>query len=242
MPSDAPDHLPIGDRYQRSTRYYRSQGAVRAPGPAEPAEGTVELPQPQTEGGEGLWSAIAQRRSCRKFLDSPLTGDQLAQLLWATQGVTARRRGFAFRAAPSAGACYPIDTYLIVHRVERLDPGLYFYNVNDAVLEARRHGDLGPAIAAACLGQGMCERAAVVFAWVGVPARAKRRYHERAYRYLYMDAGHIGQNLHLAATALGLGCCAIGAFFDMEVNAVLGVDGDDEFAAYLSVIGVPDYQ
>jgi SagB-type dehydrogenase family enzyme len=85
----------------------------------------------------------------------------------------------------------------------------------------------------------MAAQAAVVFAWAAVVDRAKQRYGERAYRYIYMDAGHAGQNLHLAATALGLGCCAIGAFFDDEVNAILGLDGLEETAVYLSVVGVP---
>jgi len=239
MSTDAPEHLPVGERYQRATRYYRSQGGTSAPGDAPAAEGIVTLPPPATVAGEGLWATIQQRRSVRDFLDTPLTQAQLSQLLWATQGITARRRGSAFRAAPSAGACYPIETYLVVNRVEGVEAGLYHYNVRDATLGRRRAVDLGRAIADACLGQEMCEQAAVVFAWTADPARSKRRYHERAYRYIYMDAGHIGENLHLAATAMGLGCCAIGAFFDMEVNAVLGVHGDEEFAVYLSAIGVP---
>jgi SagB-type dehydrogenase family enzyme len=239
MPSDIPDNLPIGDRYQAATRYYRSHGPAAAPGEAPPAEGSVSLPEPGTQGGNGLWATIQARRSIRDFRDAPLTKPQLAQLLWATQGITARRRGVAFRAAPSAGACFPIDTYLVVNRVEGVEPGLYRYDVAEALLERRRQGALGPAIASACLDQEMCAQAAVVFAWTAVPARSKRRYHERAYRYLYLDAGHIGENLHLAAVALGLGCCAIGAFFDMEVNAVLGVDGERETAVYLSAVGVP---
>ncbi len=159
--------------------------------------------------------------------------------MWATQGVTASRHGQAFRAAPSAGACYPIDTYVVVNRVEGLEAGLYRYDVEGRRLGRLRTGDLSAAIAAACLDQEMAAEAAVVFAWVAAPARAKGRYRERAYRYVYLDAGHIGQNLHLAATALGLGCCAIGAFFDDEVNALLGVDGLEATAVYLSVVGVP---
>ena len=239
MPSDPNAPLPIGDRYQHTTRYQRQQGRSAAPGAAEPAHGSVSLSEPEAAGGEGLWTTIQGRRSIRDFRNTPLTSRQLAQLLWATQGITARRRGFAFRAAPSAGARYPIDTYVIVNRVEGLEPGLYRYSVEAAALERRRLGPLGRAIASACLDQDMCEQAAVVFAWTALPARSKPRYHERAYRYIYMDAGHIGENLHLAAVALGLGCCAIGAFYDGEVNAVLGVDGDQEFAIYLSVVGVP---
>ena len=235
----APDDLPIGDRYQQTTKYHRSQGKGPGPGKAEPTRRAIQLPAAQAKGGDGLWGVIEVRRSVRDFRPDALSLDQLSQLLWATQGITARRRGFAFRAAPSAGACYPLDTYLVVNRVEGLDPGLYRHHVANAALEQLRAGDLSRAIAAACLDQEMAAEAAVVFAWVAEPARSKPRYHERAYRYIYMDAGHIGQSLHLAATALGLGCCAIGAFFDDEVNAILGTDGLHETAVYLSVVGVP---
>ena len=227
----------VGDVYQRETKYH-SAGRPD-PGPAAPASGTHELPRPTTAGGPGLWGVVDARRSQREFGPQPLSQEQLAQLLWATQGITRRRRGFAFRAAPSAGAKYPLDTYAVVNRVEGLEPGLYRYVVQDATLEAVRRGDLSEAIARAVLGQRMAATAGVVFAWVAVPARSKAKYHERAYRYIYLDAGHLGQNLHLAATAMGLGCCAIGAFLDDAVDALLGVDGVAETAVYLSVVGVP---
>jgi len=233
------DGLSIGDAYQQATKYHRGPARLRAAASAAPAEGTEALPQPRTEGGQGLWGVVQARRSVRDFRRAALTREQLSQLLWATQGVTARERGQAFRAAPSAGACYPIDTYVVANRVEGLDAGLYRHDVEGASLVRLRRGDLSGAIAAACLDQEMAAEAAAVFAWVAVPARSKGRYRERAYRYLYLDAGHIGENLHLAATALGLGCCAIGAFFDDEVNALLGVDGVAETAVYLSVVGTP---
>ena len=234
-----PAGLPIGDAYQQATHYSRRQGRVPTLGQIEPAEGLVALPKPETEDGTGLWTAIRARRSIRDFRPDALPLDQLSQLLWATQGITAARHGFAFRASPSAGACYPLNTYVVVNRVAGLAPGLYVYDIGEAALGRRRSGDLSAAIAAACLDQEMAAQAAVVFAWAAVVGRSKERYAERAYRYIYMDAGHVGQNLHLAATALGLGCCAIGAFFDTEVNTLLGVDGLDEAAVYLSAVGVP---
>lgn len=237
MPPSPRDQLPIGDAFQQATKYGRRRGA--GPGDAAPASGSHGLPKPTTAEGPGLWATIQARRSVRDFAPQPITGGQLSQLLWATQGITARRHGHAFRACPSAGARYPLDTYLVVNRVEGLEPGLYHYEVDSAKLQARRRGDLSRAIASAVLDQTMAAEAAVVFAWTAIPARAKERYHERAYRYIYLDAGHIGQSLHLAAVALALGCCAIGAFLDDEVNAVLGVDGLNETAVYLSVVGVP---
>ena len=239
MESPGHENLPIGDTYQQATKYQRGRGTpARAPKGSE-AEGTEALPDPQTGGGDGLWGVMEARRSVRDFRRAALTREQLSQLLWATQGITASHHGHAFRAAPSAGACYPLDTYVVVNRVEGLEAGLYRYDVEGTRLARLRRGDLSGAIAAACLDQEMAAEAAAVFAWVAVPARSKERYRERAYRYVYLDAGHIGENLHLAATALGLGCCAIGAFFDDEVNALLGADGLDATAVYLSVVGVP---
>jgi SagB-type dehydrogenase family enzyme len=185
----------------------------------------------------GLWQTIAERRSVRDYRRQPLSLTDLAQLLWATQGITAREAGFEFRAAPSAGALYPCETYLVVNRVQDLQSGVYHLAVLEAQLELLKPGDFARDIAAACGDQGMCAAAAVVFAWTAVCRRSKWKYGERAYRYMYLDAGHIGAQLHLAAVALGLGCCAIGAFFDDEVNEVLGVDGEGETAVYLSSIG-----
>ncbi|NQT87204.1 SagB/ThcOx family dehydrogenase, partial [bacterium] len=173
----------IGDEFQKRTKYRRSRGE-RPEIAAEPMEGTVPLPEPRVEGGEPLWSVVEGRRSVRAFADAPLTLEQLSQLLWATQGISARDRGFAFRTSPSAGACYPLNTYLVVHRVEGLEPGLYGYDVESAALRKMARGDLSEAIRGACLDQSMAAMAAVVFVWTAVPARSKQRYHERAYRYI----------------------------------------------------------
>jgi len=97
--------------------------------------------------------------------------------------------------------------------------------------------DVTPALCKAALDQTMVMESAVVFIWTAVVARSKWKYGERAYRYIYMDAGHIGQNLYLAAVALGLGCCTIGAFFDDEVNEILNVDGTEETAVYMGIAG-----
>jgi SagB-type dehydrogenase family enzyme len=228
----------IGDRFQRKTKYRRSRGHP-AKVTAEPAEGRIELSEPQTEGGKPLWSIVAGRRSIRDFEPTPVSLEQVSQLLWAVQGISAREWGAAFRTVPSAGACYPLNTYVVANRVGGLDPGLYAYDVEEAALRALRRGDLSRAIAAACLDQDMAAEAAVVFVWTAVPERSKQRYHQRAYRYIYLDAGHVGQSLHLAAEAMGLGCCAIGALLDDEVNGIVGADGTNETTVYVSVVGVP---
>ncbi len=228
----------LGDAYHRETKYVRPGGpgarsvSIERPGKA------VSLPAAMEEGGEGLWRVIKQRRSIRSFNRSrPLTLAELSQLLWATQGLTADPRDDRLRASPSAGALHPLDTYLVINRVESLSPGVAFYDVAAREIRILAEGDFADDIAMAALGQQMAADAAVVFVWVAVPGRSKPKYRDRAHRYVYMDAGHIGAQLHLAAVALGLGCCAIGAFLDDEVNAIVGVDGERESAVYLSVVG-----
>jgi len=154
--------------------------------------------------------------------------------------VTARAWGHEFRAAPSAGALYPIETYILVNRVERISSGIYHYEVKGAQLDLRREGTFGPSLSRAGLGQELLETAAVVFIWTAVVERSKWKYRQRAYRYIYMDVGHIGQNLYLAASALNLGCCTVGAFFDEEVDAIVGVDGREEISVYMGAVGKTD--
>jgi SagB-type dehydrogenase family enzyme len=111
--------------------------------------------------------------------------------------------------------------------------------VKGHVLEELRAGQFGHDITQAALGQKMCLEAAAVFIWTAVFQRSKWKYDQRAYRYVYLDAGHIAGNLALAAVAIGLGTCQIGALFDDEVNAIVGVDGTDESVVYMSVVGHP---
>jgi SagB-type dehydrogenase family enzyme len=158
-------------------------------------------------------------------------------MLWATQGTTLRIREYSFRSAPSAGALYPVETYLVANRVEGLTPGLYHYDVPEAFLQLLKEGDYGRPLAACALDQRMLEEAAAAFVWTALIERSAWKYVERAYRYIYLDAGHIAQNLYLAATGLGLGCCSVGAFFDDEVNELLEVDGEKETIVYMATVG-----
>jgi SagB-type dehydrogenase family enzyme len=158
-------------------------------------------------------------------------------MLWAMQGITQPGRGVDFRTAPSAGALYPVETYLVVHNVEGVDPGVYHYDVQHHQLEQLKRGDFRAAVAHAALDQGMAARANVVFVWTAVFERPKWKYKQRAYRYVYLDAGHIAQNLALAAVALGLGSCQIAALYDGEANDLLGVDGVGESTVYMTVVG-----
>lgn len=239
------EELNIGDHYHLETKYYRDQmsgGRLRRSEMPDtyktyPDSETISLPKPAYSTGEPIWDVLFRRRSIRDYTHDPISTAELSQLLWAIQGATAQMGPYAFRTAPSAGALYPIETYVLINRVEDMEAGVYHYDVRQHGLEVVRKGDFGPEIAQAGLGQEMLEEAALVLIWTAVVARSKWKYRERAYRYIYMDAGHMGQNAYLAAEALGLGCCAVGAFFDDEVDSLIGIDGKDEISVYLCAVG-----
>jgi SagB-type dehydrogenase family enzyme len=236
----------VGDVYHRETKYRRNTplgGGLdwsNPPSPYKedpPAMKRFSFHPPASQGGEPVWEVISKRRSYREFSPGEISLGELSRLLWATQGVTARAWGHDFRAVPSAGALYPIETYVLANRVHDLLPGVYHYDVQRAELVLLREGNFGREAARAGLGQELLGDAAAVFIWTAIVERSKWKYRQRAYRYIYMDAGHIGQNLYLAATALNLGCCTVGAFFDEEVDRVIGVDGAEEISVYLGAVG-----
>jgi len=239
-------HEGIGDRYQRETKYLEGrmgEGFLdwskqpRTHKRCENRQGEIPLPEPQLEEGAPLWTIIRKRRSQRDFTQEPLSLSQLSQLLWATQGITHTALDYPFRACPSAGALYPIETYLAVNNVEGLIPGIYHFYGPKHLLEVLVQGSFGRDLVEAALGQDMVRTASVVFIWTAVVQRSKWKYRERGYRYIYLDGGHIGQNLYLTATALDLGCCTIGALYDDEVNRLIGVDGTDETVVYMGAVG-----
>jgi len=227
----------------RMTAYHRDGlpevPAVEPPPPKHyPADLLrIELPRPENLPSVSFWETVARRRSLRDYTPGALSNDDLFLLLWATQGVT-HPGGHPLRATPSAGARFPIETYVAAARVAGLEPGLYHWELPEEQLVRLRSDEaIGPAVAAACLDQAMCAEAACVFLWTAVFARTLSRYGERGMRYVYLDAGHVGQNLQLAATALGLGSCNVGALFDDEVNRLLGVDGETESIVYAACVG-----
>ena len=186
-----------------------------------------------------LDEVVKRRKSIRLFRPHPVTIEQLSYILWATSGIQRVAAGYEFRSVPSAGALYPIETYIIVNNVRGLNRGIYHYAIQKHLLEQLKEGDFGDNIALAALGDTMCRDAAAVIIWAAIFMRTKWKYGQRAYRYIYLDAGHMGQNLALAATSLELGSCPIGAFYDDEINRILDVDGQEESAVYMSVIGIP---
>ncbi|MEI6072298.1 MAG: SagB/ThcOx family dehydrogenase [Verrucomicrobiae bacterium] len=191
-------------------------------------------------------AAIAARRSTRDFSAAALSLEELSFLLWATQGITGEQRDEAgavvqrFRAAPSAGARYPLETYLAIHRVEGLAPGLYRYlPLDHQLVLVREDARISESLQAACYGTPAAGTAAAVFIWSAVPARTEWKYTYLAHRMIAMEAGHVCENLYLAAQASGTGCCALLSYDQPHVDELLGVDGREEFALYIACIGKP---
>lgn len=235
----------IGDQFQQKTKHVPGKLSGRYINwhikpeafKSYPESIRIALPEPERNAGKGLWEVIQKRRSERSFRKIALKSREASQLLWASQGVTARSGSYYLRSAPSAGALYPVETYVIVNAVEDIQPGIYHYAVREHTLELLSAGEFGSEAARAALDQDMVSQAAIVFVWTAVFARSKWKYGDRAFRYVYLDAGHIAENLALAAVNLGLGSCQIAAFYDDQMNALIQVDGENESVLYLSVVG-----
>lgn len=226
----------VRDRMEPHFLDWDRQPEVYKDYPGSPETG---LPPPAFPDGIDLKEVVSRRRSVRAFSKRPVTLAQLSTMLWASAGITRRAAGSEYRAAPSAGALYPVETYLVANNVEGVEPGLYHYPVKRHVLEQLRKGELGSAAAEAALDQNMASEAAVDFIWTAIFERSVWKYRQRAFRYVYLDCGHIAGQLALAAVALGLGSCNIAAIYDGEMNGLLGVDGDEESVLYMCCVGVP---
>jgi SagB-type dehydrogenase family enzyme len=215
------------------------QPPLELPCPAGAA--LISLPAPAVIQAPAidLRKAVEQRRSLRNYAGTPLTLSELAFLLWMTQGVKkVTPRPATFRTVPSAGARHAFETYLVINQVEGLAPGLYRYAaIEHALLELKLSSKICDQLALACGNQNQICTSAVTFAWVAVTERMYYRYGERGYRYLFLDAGHVCQNLSLAAEAINCGTCAIAAYDDIATNQTLGLDGEELFTIYLASVG-----
>ena len=230
-------------RYQYQAPSQQSQGLPQPPLELSPAESgkTIDLPAPDTIqiSPIDLRQAIEHRRSRRHYTDLPLTMEELSFLLWLTQGVKeVTNRPATQRTVPSAGARHAFETYLAVNRVEGLPAGLYhFLAIEHRLQELPSGPDFINRLMEACRQQQHVVDSAVTFVWVAVRERMYWRYGERGYRFLHLDAGHVCQNLYLAAEALHCGVCAIGAYDDDNINQLLGLDGVDQFVIYGATLG-----
>ncbi len=239
----------IGQEFLEKTKYQYLDVSDQDKGIKQPLleqeydtnQDVIDLPDPKEIklGNINLVEAIEKRTSLRKYSDKALTLEELSYLLWCTQGVKqVVSRPATLRNVPSAGARHAFETYLLINNVEGLKPGLYkFLAIDHKLIEINLDSNIDENITAACLNQIMVKKSAVTFIWVADVYRMKWRYQERAYRYLLLDAGHVCQNLYLAAEAINSGVCAIAAYDDDAINDILGLDGKDEFAAYIASLG-----
>lgn len=200
-----------------------------------------ELPSPQELkiAKVDLTEAINNRVSVRLYKQEALSLEELSYLLWVTQGIKeVTKRPATLRTVPSAGCRHPFETYLLINNVTSLQQGLYRYLPLNHTLElVNSDVDMSDKITAACVGQAMVKNSAVTFIWTAVQYRTYWRYGERGYRYFYLDAGHVCQNLYLACEAINSGCCAIAAYKDDELDSLLGLDGEQQFAVYVATVG-----
>ena len=185
-----------------------------------------------------LEDTITGRRSIRRFSTAPLTLEELSWLLWCSQGVQKVIAPATIRTVPSAGARHPLDTFVLLNRVKGIHSGLYRFLAIEHAIAPMDLSPLVPAnLQAACLEQDMVVTASATFFWVADVYRSAWRYSERAWRYVFLDAGHACQNLYLGAASVECGVCAIAAFDDVKLNKLLGVDGENRFAVYAAVVG-----
>jgi SagB-type dehydrogenase family enzyme len=247
---ELPRAATIGKDFVKLTSYIYSGSSdqeVGMPHPAAikaPSGAHISLPavDKAAKPEMTLRQAIEQRKSLRTYSDKPFTQEELSFFLWAccwakefksTEAIELTRRN-----VPSAGSRHPFEYHLLINRVEGLKPGLYYYHpLKHSLIRRDVPETIAKDILDACLEQEMVETSAFTLIMTAVPYRTVWRYQQRAYRYLYLDAGHVGQNAHLAAEALGAGACMIGAYQDEAMNDCLGVDGVEEFVIYVATVG-----
>lgn len=240
-----------GNPFNKDSRYAAQQPTAESQGKAfpeyvveiPPESNLIELPMPEALNikGADLRRTIEQRRSVRRYdTKVSLSLPELSYLLWLTQGVKriSEHSHLTLRTVPSAGSRHPFETYLAIRRVDGLEEGIYWYVAHLHKLQPYKPGHQAlDQISIATNNQGHVLGSAVTFIWVANPYRTTWRYGSRGYRYIYLDAGHVCQNLYLAAESIDYGVCAIGAFSDQKADEALDLDGEDHFVIYMASVG-----
>ena len=241
--------MSVGNEFMKNTRYENMDATAQERSQPQPAlelpvaedANLITLPEPSKLDMPQLdvSTAINRRKTLRKYLDISLSLEELSYLLWSTQGIKeVSGTKHTWRTVPSAGARHAFETLLMINRVDSLQSGLYRYVATQhALVEHDLRSGLAEELSEASLKQRKIGFSAVTFIWTAVAERMVYRYGQRGYRYLHLDAGHVCQNLYLAAEVIGCGVCAIAAFDDVRVNQIIGLDGEDQFAIYLASLG-----
>jgi SagB-type dehydrogenase family enzyme len=186
---------------------------------------TISLPEPRYDSDFSLEQSMLERRSVRDYSDEPLMLEEVSQLMWAAQGIT---NASGFRTAPSAGALYPLEVYVVVSNVEGLPAGIYHYLPEGHELELVTEGNARDELTEAALSQSAVRDGAISIVITAIYERTTGKYGERGIMYVHIEAGHATQNICLQATALGLGLVTIGAFYEDQVSEVLGLPSEEK--------------
>ena len=200
----------------------------------EPINEKIKLPEPQYDSNTSVEQALFERRSIRVYEDEPLRLTEVSQLLWAAQGITDSRRGY--RTAPSAGALYPLEVYVVIGDVEGGTKGVYKYRPHEHELVMVKAGDVRDELTIAALGQTWVGEGAIVIVFSAVYERTTQKYGDMGIRYVHMEVGHAAQNVYLQAVSLGLGTGVVGAFKEEKVRETLNML-DEERPLYIMPIG-----
>ena len=186
---------------------------------------TIKLPAPAQNSDISIEEALSKRRSVRRYIDAPLTLAEISQLLWAAQGITSLK---GLRTAPSAGALYPLEVYVVAGNVDGLPDGIYNYKPHKYELEKFADGDKRAELSNAALGQAPIKKAAAVIVISAVYERITGKYGERGIQYTHIETGHVAQNVQLQAVSLELATVVIGAFHEDAVKEVLSISGMEQ--------------
>ena len=203
----------------------------------------IELVSPKelSVGKTSFVDVVRNRQSRRTYTDQALTLEEVSFLLWAVQGIrrVGKKAPVTYRTVPASGGIHPLETYLVINRVEGVHKGLYRYlPLEHALLFLRQTGSEWLAqLGHACRGQAFVAKGALVFIWTAIPYRAEWRYANEAHKSIAQASGHVCQNLYLASEAIGAGTCAISAYAQRAIDALIDIDGELEFTVYVAPVG-----
>lgn len=193
----------------------------------------IKLPNPVFSSRTSIEEALKKRRSIRIYNSQSLTMQQIAQLLWAAQGITSNN---GFRTTPSAGALYPLEIYLVTGEIKNLSSGIYHYIPTKHILQKLRDGDLRIELVKAAFGQAAVKSGAADIVITALFSRTTNKYGDRGKRYVLMEAGHAAQNIYLQTVSLNLGTVSVGAFDDVQIKNILHITNEEE-PLYILPIG-----
>ena len=192
----------------------------------------IKLPTPAYTSQTSIEQALKTRRSVREYEREPLTVAQLSQMLWAAQGIT---RGSTYRTAPSAGALYPLEIYVVAGEIQDLPAGVYKYDTHRHGLTLEHEGDKRKPLANVAILQNWMAKAPAMLVIAGIYRRTTIKYGPRGKRYVHMEVGHAAQNVYLQSTSMGLGTVIVGAFIDEAVKKILAMNQEEEPLAIMPI-------